>query len=359
MMSTAHAEIDLDALVRNFRRIADAAAPASVAAVVKADGYGLGAGPVASTLAKVGCERFFVATVGEGVALRNAAGLESADIFVLDGLLGSDTDEFVRHGLVPVLSTRGQVQRWADAGRAALHVDTGMNRLGLAVAEVDELYPPGGPGRLALLMTHLACADEPTHALNAVQLERFARVAARFPGLTTSIGNSAGALSGGANCGDVVRAGIALYGGNPFIDRESPVEPVVKLRAPVIRVRRLPESEPVGYGASFVADAGTLIATVAIGYADGYPRALGNCGIVAIAGHRVPVIGRVSMDLICVDVTALPAGTVEEGTPVELFGDVVSVDEAAGAAGTISYELLTGIGPRVERRYVGGGKEVD
>jgi len=347
-------EIDLDALSSNYGHVADVAGPAVTAAVVKADAYGLGVGPVAKRLSTAGCRHFFVATVTEGMELRSL--LREPKIYVLDGPLGDAPGDFLGHGLIPVLNSIEQARVWAGAGQAALHIDTGMNRLGLSAGELMSLIesvPDFPRGELALVMTHLACADEPDHPLNKAQLRIFDEVARLFPGVPTSIGNSAGALLSPEFRGDIVRAGIALYGGNPFVGRENPIGPVVSLRAPVIQVRTLEHAESIGYGASYAGEQGARIATVALGYADGYPRALGNAGVAAIAGMRVPVVGRVSMDLLCLDVSAVPAAAVSEGVYVELFGREIAIDEVAHTAGTISYELLTGLGRRVERRYVG------
>lgn len=346
------ADVDLAALARNYERVASAAGGAACGAVVKANAYGLGIGPVANALSAAGCREFFVATLDEGIELRGV--LPDARIFVLEGASGETVANFADAGLVPVLNTLAQVVRWSGSGLpAALHVDTGMNRLGLGPAEVETLSAQRellGGLDIAYLMTHLACADEPEHPLNRGQLERFEQMRVLLPPAPTSIGNSAAAFLGPEFCGDLVRPGIALYGGNPFEARESPVEPVVTLRAPVIQVRTIERRATIGYGATSAVEPGARIAVVALGYADGYPRSLGNRGRTAIDGTVVPVVGRVSMDLVCLDVSALP-GAVEEGTYVEFFGGQIGIDDVAAAAGTISYELLTSIGRRVERRY--------
>jgi len=352
--------VDLDALASNFKLLQAAARSAECGATVKADAYGLGLEPVAKRLAREGCRRFFVATLGEGVTLR--AWLPDASIYVFDGVEAGGEAEFVRHQLVPVLNSLPQMQRWSVHAqrvqsplRCALHIDTGMNRLGMSEQEVAVLeharwYFDG----IALdhVMTHLACADQPEHPLNARQIELFDRLRARLPAAPTSIGNSAATLMGGAYCGDIVRPGIALYGGNPFADREHPLREVVRLTARVIQVRELVREQSVGYGATCTLPAGTRLATVSVGYADGYLRSFGNCGVAAVAGVRVPVVGRVSMDLITLDVTALPSSAVQSGTPVELVGGAVPIDELARAAGTISYEILSSLGARLQRVYV-------
>jgi alanine racemase len=351
---SATLRIDLDALARNFARLRAAAAPAECAAVVKADAYGLGVAPVARRLLREGCTRFFVATAAEAGELRAVA--PSADIYVLEGVRAGEVDTLAAARATPVLCSLDQVERWAGRGRALLQIDTGMARLGLSSREIDELARR--PELLAgieveLVVTHLACADEPDHPLNRQQLDTFERLRRRLPSARVSIGNSAGALTGGALRGDVVRPGIGLYGGNPFTDGPSPFEPVVTLNAPIVQIRDIDAVQTVGYGATFGVAPPARLAVVALGYADGYPRALGNRGVVAIDGRLAPVIGRVSMDLLCCDVTALPPESVRIGAPVEALGPHVPLDEVAAAAGTISYEILTRLSPRLKREYRG------
>jgi len=352
--------VDLDALASNFKLLQAAGGRAECGATVKADAYGLGLGPVATRLAREGCRRFFVATLGEGITLRGV--LPQTSIYVFDGVESGSEADFVRHDLVPVLNSFPQVQRWSAYARrgssrlaGALHIDTGMNRLGMSEQEVTLLErAPQYLDGIALdhVMTHLACADQPEHPLNAQQIELFERLRARLPAAPTSIGASAATLIGGAYCGDIVRPGVALYGANPFSDREHSLREVVRLTARVLQVRELSREQSVGYGASCTLPPGTRLATVSVGYADGYLRSLGNRGMAAVAGVRVPVVGRVSMDLITLDVSALPAGAVQSGTQVELVGGAVPIDELARAAGTITYEILSSLGTRLQRVYV-------
>jgi alanine racemase len=346
--------IDLDALARNYARLRSAAAPAECAAVVKADAYGLGVAPVVRRLLREGCGQFFVATAAEARELRALA--PRVDIYVLEGARDGELDALTAARATPVLCSLEQVERWQGRGRASLQVDTGMARLGLSARDVEELErrPELLSGiEVELVVTHLACADEPEHPLNDLQLEAFERLRRRLPSGRVSIGNSAGTLTGGRQRGDVVRPGIGLYGGNPFDQRPNPFEPVVTLRAPIVQIRDVDTPQTVGYGATFGIAPPARLAIVALGYADGYPRALGNRGIVAIADRRAPVVGRVSMDLICCDVTALPHDLVRVGDPVEAFGRNVPLDEVAAAAGTIGYEILTRLSPRLKREYRG------
>lgn len=347
--------VDLDALARNYRLLRVTAAPAQCAAVVKADAYGLGVGPVAARLYAEGCRDFFVATAAEGVELRTL--LPRARIFVFEGVCDCAADSLAAADLVPVLNSPEQIDRWRDRGRpAVLHLDTGMARLGLSEAEVTALAERADALRgirIDFVMTHLACADEPSHSLNAEQLQRFERMRSRLPPVPASVGNSAGVFLGAEYCGELVRPGIALYGGNPFVTRESPVEPVATLQARVLQLRDVDVAQTVGYGATHDAYPPTRLAVVGVGYADGYPRCLGGRGVASVGGTRVPVVGRVSMDTLCLDVTTLPASAIATGQRVELFGADVSVDEVAEASGTISYEILTGLGARLRREYVG------
>lgn len=332
-MTHARLIVDLDALAANYRRFRDSASEGS-AAVVKANAYGLGMEPVARRLAAEGCRQFFVATDAEGRELRRIlpdAG--TFDIFVFSGVVESD-------GLIPVVNHRAQMR----TGPIALHVDTGMHRLGLDGLDAQTLP---ADTKVRLLMTHLACADTPDHPLNEAQLERFEAFAARFPGVPKSIANSAAILAGVEGIG---RPGIGLYGGNPFAAQENPMRCVATLEGEVLQVRKVMEGASVGYGASHVTGRDTIVAVVGIGYADGLPRALSNRGQSAFKTIRAPIIGRVSMDLTLVDVTDLPP--VEPGDWIEFFGNSVGIEEVAAWADTISYEVLTGVGNRVARMYV-------
>jgi alanine racemase len=351
--TTGTLSIDLAALASNYRLLRDKAAPAECGAVVKADAYGLGVGPVANRLLREGCRHFFVATLAEAEELRVT--VRDAAIYVLEGALDGSVDGLEAIGAMPVLSSFEQVERWAGRGRALLHIDTGMARLGLGAAEVERLAAREDLlARLDLkfLLTHFACADEPEHALNCEQLRRFDALRRRLPSLPTSIGNSAAVFADAAHRGDLVRPGIALYGGNPFSDRSNPMRAVVRLEGRILQIRVVEEPLTVGYGATYAATPPARLAVVGVGYADGYPRCLGNRGVAAVGGRRVPVVGRVSMDLMCLDISSLPPELARVGGAVELIGTQIGLDEVAAAAGTISYEILTGLGRRLRREYL-------
>lgn len=359
--------IDLTAVTDNWRLLRDRAASAACAAVVKADAYGLGIDPVAPALADAGCTLFFVATLDEGLRLRGL--LPQVEVAVLGGLLPGTAPIFLRDRLIPVLNDLGQVERWraetAKAGQAApaiLHVDTGMNRLGLDPQETGKLAadPALLEGiEITYVMTHMACPDEPSHPLNAAQLARFraarAAVQGALPGAKGSLAASSAIFLGPDYHFDLVRPGAALYGVNPTPGAPNPMRQAVRLEGRVLQVRHVDRGEGVGYGATRRCDKPSKIATVATGYADGYLRALSNRGVARIAGHEVPMIGRVSMDLLTFDVTDLPEGLVYPGGLMELLGEGYTPDDAARDAGTIGYEILTSLGNRYARHYIGAG----
>lgn len=347
--------VDLDALAANYAAVAALAATARCAAVVKADAYGLGLEPVARRLARAGCDCYFVASLAEALALR--AILPAADVYVMEGLWPGQEDVFLSATLRPVINTLEQFERWAALpapAPCALHVDTGMSRLGLSPADARQLATQGlGGVNVDYLMTHLACADAAEHETTPAQLALFEELGALFPDLATSVGNTAGIARGNATRGDLVRAGIGLYGGNPTAQVPSPFQTVATLEGRVLQVREVGIGQTVGYGAEFRVREPTRLATLGLGYADGYPRSLGNRGYAVVDGHRVPVVGRVSMDSLVIDVTSLQEGTVGPGDLVQLLGPDADLDEIAALAGTISYEILTGLGARLERRYRG------
>jgi alanine racemase len=354
--------VDLDAVRANYRLLQERAGGAQVAGVMKADAYGLGMDRVAPALAREGCRVFFTAHLDEGIRLRPMVPSASR-IYVLHGPMPGTAADFVEHGLVPVLNEPGQVREWLALGArldrrlpAAIQVDSGMSRMGLSAADLDALGEPASwltgldP---VLLMSHLACADVPAHPLNARQLARFDAVRAQFPAMPASLANSSGVFLGPAFHYDLVRPGAALYGINPHPVDPNPLRQAVTLDARIVQLRTVQAGDAVGYGARYTAPGPRRIATIGIGYADGWLRALSGRGQAFIDSVAVPVAGTVSMDSITLDVTGIAEERLVPGSTVELLGPHQSVDAVAAQAGTIGYEVLTGLGGRFERRYPG------
>jgi alanine racemase len=353
---TPQLTIDLDAIASNWRSLA-ALHGGPTAAVVKADGYGLGAAMVAPRLLAEGARHFFVAHIGEGVALRPK--LPAAMIGILNGFSVTDAAAYAEHGLVPVLGSLGELGRWKELAMtrehplpAILHVDTGMNRLGLDAAELDRLTHE--PERLAgldlrFIMTHLANAEEPATPDNAAQLARFTAACARLPPAPRSLANSSGIFLGPAFRSDLARPGAALYGINPTPGRANPMRPTCRLTAQVLQIRDIATGERVGYNGVWTAQRPSRVATVGLGYADGYHRLATNHAEAGFDGARLPLIGRVSMDLTTFDATDHP--TLQAGDMLELIGPAVPPDEVAGWMGTNGYEVLTSLGDRAARTY--------
>ena len=357
--------IDLAAIEANWRALGRRAMPAECAAVVKADGYGLGLEPVAKRLAKAGCKSFFVADLGEARRLR--AALPDQAIYVLDGLLPNTAAAFAEINARPVIGSLVELAEW-DAfcsaqkwtGGAALHVDTGMNRLGISANDAAALAPRirAENHGITLLMSHLACADQPDNSLNQKQMALFREVRLLYRGIPSSIAASSGIFLGNpAHC-DMVRPGAALYGVNPTPGKANPMQPVVELKAHVLTVRNVGKGETVGYGGVWTARHASRLAILAAGYADGYLRSASATdeapgSDVMIAGKRCPVVGRISMDLMAVDISALPDKAMRRGDLVTLIGDDVTLDDVGNKAGTIGYEILTSLGRRYHRVYRG------
>jgi alanine racemase len=360
-MPAARLTIDLDALAANYHTFRRKAPGAEVAPVVKADAYGLGAGPVARRLWAEGARSFYVARLEEGERLRVALGEgRPATIYVLDGAPTGSARRLLAARLTPILSSASQVETYAAAaGQGAplpcgLHVDTGMNRLGLRAEQAKALAEaPRRLDRLSvdLVISHLACAEAPDHPLNRVQADRLRAAARLFAGARLSLANSAGVWLGPDYAFDMVRPGIGLYGGGPQGHADGEIRPVATVQAPILDVRTVPPGETIGYGASFTALAPLRIAVIAAGYADGVLRSSSPGGAVWIAGRRRPLRGRVSMDLIAADVTGCDEA--RPGDMAELIGPNLLLDDAADAAGTVSYELLTRLSPRLDRVYLG------
>jgi len=357
--------IDLAALVANWRELKKRAAPAACAAVVKADGYGCGLEPVTTALAKAGCTTFFVANISE--ARRARAIAKDAAVYVLTMLPGT-VNAYARANLRPVIGSMAELAEWEAfrarskwRGTAALHIDTGMNRLGLSPDDVAQLDPKATVRRagLDLIMSHFACSEEPGHPLNAKQMADFRELRALFPNIKASLANSSGIFLGPDAHHDLVRPGVALYGANPTPGHLNLMRAVVRLEGRVAQVREVQPGETVGYGATWTARRPTQLAIVALGYADGVLRAASASDVkpgaeAIVASRPCPVAGRVSMDLLAVDVTGLPERTVGRGDLVALLNEDIGVDDFAAHAGTISYEVLTSLGRRYRRVYVGG-----
>jgi len=356
-------EIDLGAVQKNWRFLQGKVGKAvQCAAVVKADGYGLGLAPVAKALAAAGCKTFFVATLEEGLALRET--LKSAEIAVLNGLLPRTEPEILRARLIPVLNDLGQLDVWRklvlpmkQRPPAILHLDTGMSRLGLSPTEIAVLV--GAPDRLAgvslrAIISHLACAEEPKHAKNAEQRRLFLAARRKLPPAPAGLANSSGIFLGPDFHFDFVRPGAALFGINPHPGTPNPMRQVVRFKGKILQVRDVDRGESVGYGAAHRMARAGRIATIAVGYADGWLRSASHRGSVGISGKRASVVGRISMDLLTIDVTGIDPQAVSPGGFVELLDAEYGVDAAGAAAGTIGYEILTALGRRALRVYRGG-----
>lgn len=358
-------KIDLAAIEANWRRLSHLLCTAECAAVVKANAYGLGLEPVAARLAAAGCKTFFVADLAEARRLRSR--VRDAAIYVLSGFLPESGAAFVETAARPVINSTTELAEW-DAfaaernwrGGAALHVDTGMNRLGLPIDEAAALAPRVRTEHhgITLLMSHLACADTADHPLNAAQIRLFNEVRLLFRGVPASLANSSAIFLGDAAHCDLVRPGAALYGINPTPGRPNPMQSVVELSGRILQIRSVERGQSVGYGATWTAKRSSRLAVAAIGYADGLPRATSGIdpartGTASVAGKRCPLAGRISMDLICIDITDLPEGAVRRGDEATLIGGGISVDDVAACAGTIGYEILTHLGPRCHLVYQG------
>lgn len=362
--------VDLGALVENWREMARRSGNARAAAIVKADAYGLGIEDVGETLYSAGARDFFVATADEGATLRLYA--PEARIFVLCGIWPGMERTFFENDLVPIIASEEQLTFWmsvlSDYGDypCALQVDTGFNRLGLpmedAMALADDVSRPASFAPV-LVMSHLACGDDPTNPMNRQQLEAFRKVSTAFEGIEASLANSAGIFLGPDYHFDLTRPGIATFGGEAVPGMANPMRPVATAEARIIQTRSVKAGETVGYGRALQLTRDSRLAIVSAGYADGYMRSQSSAGVplrqtgVAgghgfIAGHKVPVAGRITMDLTIFDVTDLPDHLVRAGDYIELFGSNILVDDAARAGGTIGYEMLTSMGLRHERRYI-------
>ena len=369
MVTASHAgailTIDLDAVAANYRLLKEKSDGAVCAAVVKADAYGLGLGSVARRLAREGCRHFFVAQLAEAIALREILTGFSADIaiYVLNGPDSSTEEDFEQSRITPVLNSLEQIELWTSYAKksalpqpAVLHIDTGMSRLGLTGSDVHRLAAdPDLLGRLdiRLVMSHLACAEIREEPLNVQQRTIFDDLRDRLPTAPASLANSSGIFLGKVFHYDMVRPGAANFGVSPVSDESNPMKQVVNLKGKILQVRVIDTNMTVGYGATHRVTRPSRIATVAAGYGDGYPRHLGNRGHGYIGGALVPIVGRVSMDLTTFDVTDVPEEATRPGMMIELLNERHTVDDLAREADTIGYEILTNLGKRYHRQYIG------
>jgi alanine racemase len=371
-LATGVLTVDLDAIVANWRKLEKTGVPAECAGVVKANAYGCGAAEVARALSNAGCKTFFVATLDEARAVR-AAVPASAAIYVLSGFFQNSGEAYAKIDCRPVIGDLNELAEWdvfcrrsGWNGGAAIHIDTGMNRLGLTIPEALGIIPRinAGDHGITLVMSHLVSAEQLNNPVNAKQLTTFREIASQFSGVPASISNSSGVFLGPQFQFDLVRPGAALYGINPTPEADNPMQQVAELKARIVQIRNIERGETVGYGGTWTARRPTRLAIVSAGYADGYFRAAssndGTRGAeVVVAGKRCPIAGRVSMDLIAVDVTDLEKNAVRRGHMVTLLGEGITVDELAHHFGTIGYEVLTSLGSRYARVYKGGEAKVE
>ncbi len=357
--------IDLDAVEANWRALVRRLLTVECAAVVKANAYGLGLEPVTAKLAKAGCKTFFVADIAEARRVRARA--RDAAIYVLNGFSPQAATAFTELNARPVINSTAELAEW-DAfvtarkwhGGAALHVDTGMNRLGISPAEAAALAlrVQNDNHGITLLMSHLACAEIADHPLTASQVRLFRELRMLYHGVPASLANSSGIFLGDSAHCDMARPGAALYGLNPMPGHANPMRGVVELTGRILQVRKVEQGETVGYGAAWTAGRVSRLAVVALGYADGLLRAASGTdrkpgGFAMIATRRCPIVGHISMDLVCIDVTELPDGAVRRGDDATFIGEKITVDDVAASAGAIGYEILTRLGPRCHLVYRG------
>jgi alanine racemase len=358
--------VDLDAIIANWRKLEKTAVPAECSAVIKADAYGCGAEQVSRALSQAGCRTFFVATLEEARKVR--AAVPEPTIYVLGGYFQNTGEHYAKINCRPVIGDLNELAEWdvfcrrsGWTGGAAVHIDTGMNRLGLTLADAQAIIPRinAGDHGITLVMSHLVSAEQLNSPMNAKQLATFRSIASEFTGVPAALANSSGIFLGAPFQFDLVRPGAALYGVNPTPEADNPMQPVVELKARIVQIRNIERGESVGYGGTWTARRPTKLAIIAVGYADGYFRAAssndGTRGAdVIVAGKRCPIAGRISMDLIAIDITDLPPNAARRGHMVTLLGDGITVDELAHHFGTIGYEVLTSLGHRYARVYKGG-----
>lgn len=353
--------IDLGAICDNWRLLKSELNGAECAAVVKADAYGLGASRVAPALYQAGCRHFFVAHLNEAIELRPIIA-EDATVYILHGVPPGAELECVTHNLVPTLNSLPQLAAWKTLATqldkklpASLQVDTGMARLGLSHDELERLVenPTLLDGiDIQFLMSHLVSAEDHEAPINPLQRERFDNALQRLPIKRASLANSSGIFLGPDFHFDLARPGAALYGVAPVAGQENPMRQVVRLQGKVVQTRTIEAGAPVGYAHTWTASERSRIATLSVGYADGYLRSLSNRGYASFEGTRVPLVGNISMDTITIDISGIPENTIHEGSLIDLLNPELGVDQIANCAGTIGYEILTSLGRRYARHYV-------
>lgn len=360
-ISNSFLEINIDSIIHNYQLINNKVGNTECAAVLKADAYGMGASVIAKALDRAGCSTFFVATIDEGIELRTCFSRNENKIAVLSGFLEGSEDIFYNNKLTPVLNDIEQIKKWdlynkqkKISAPSILHIDTGMNRLGLTVSEFyDIIRRPTVLKELHVgwIMTHLACGDQPHNIMNKKQLSVFLNAKKKFPNVKASLANSAGVFLGESYHLDMVRPGIALYGSGFGSIPSNPLKQVIKVYSRILQIRTLSRGTSVGYGASYRVSEATRVATVGLGYADGYLRSLSNCSWVFFNGVKLPVIGRISMDYITVDITKIASEKIKTGDFIEIIGDKFTLDDLATVANTVPHELLTRLGTRHHRIY--------
>lgn len=358
--ATCILEIDLLKIQQNYQILTGICNNSDVAAVVKADAYGLGAIEIAQALQQKGCTDFFVAHIEEGIKLRNVLD-NKTNIYVLNGSFKDDTKNYYQFSLTPILNNLEQIEIWQQHCThlnkripCVIHINTGMNRMGIDILEssqLDQILHLVKQLDIKFIMSHLAASEDYNNIYNTIQLEKFKKSASFFPDIKASFANSSGIFLGNPYHFDIVRPGIALYGGNPTPNKINPMYNAIKLTAPIIQLRKLAPESFIGYNMTFTANRDMLIATLPIGYADGYSRGFSNCGEVYIDGHKARVVGRVSMDFITIDVTDIPSDKIFLGANVEIIGDNCTIDKMADIIGTISYDVITQLGNRYKRIY--------
>ena len=352
MSFSPRARVHLQNIVANWRTIAALIPESETGAGVKAKAYGHGVAPVAQALHEAGCRTFFVAYVEEGAELRDAIG-KDAPILAFNGAEPSDADLVRTNKITPVLNALPAIKNWlglSDAPDYAVHIDTGMNRLGVRLEDVAELRALTASRPPVHVMSHLVDSDDRSRAINGKQLERFKQAASHFPTTRKSFANTGGCFVGQDYGFDVARPGIGLYGGGPPLPEGVALKPGMTLEAPILTVQTAHPGETVGYGATHTFDAPRTLATVALGYGDGFPRSASNKGMASLDGITCPIVGRVSMDLITIDVTQA-RDLAKPGAFAQFIGAEVLLEEQARRAGTVGYELVTGLGQRVRRIY--------